>query len=96
MNGNSADPSQALAASTVFPGSTLSKGVLVYTWRDDVQEEVSAADTLDEFVHVAPGTRLEIAGTFGSTGTFPATLSVTTGVLVPTDNYGLPYTQLSY
>lgn len=96
LNGNGADPAQPLAASTAAPGSTLTRGVLVYTWRDDVAESVLAADTLDELVHIAPGTRLEVAGTFGANGTAPFTLSYTYGILVPTDNYGLPYTHLAY
>ncbi len=96
LNGNGADPAQPLAASSAFPGGALTKGVLVYTFRDDVAETVLAADTLDELIHVAPGSRLEVAGTWGSAGTAPYTLSYTFGVLVPTDNYGLPYTHLGY
>jgi hypothetical protein len=96
LNGNAADPGQPLAASTAFPGTALTKGVIAYTFRDDVAETVLAADTLDELIHVAPGSRLEVAGTFGAAGTAPYTLSYTFGVLVPTDNYGLPYTHLGY
>jgi hypothetical protein len=95
-NGNAADPTQPLAAASAAPGTALTKGVLVWTFRDDVAETVLSADTLDELIHVAPGTRLEVAGTFGSAGTAPFTLSYTYGILVPTDNYGLPYTHLSY
>jgi len=96
LNGNGADPAQPVGASTATPGTTLTRGVLVYTWRDDVAETVLAADTLDELIHCAPGTRIEVAGTFGANGTAPLTLSYTYGVLVPTDNYGLPYTHLTY
>jgi hypothetical protein len=96
LNGNAADPAQPLAAATSNPGGTLTRGVLVWTFRDDVAETVMAADTLDELIHVAPGSRLEVAGTFGANGTAPFTLSYTYGLLVPTDNYGLPYTHLSY
>lgn len=96
LNGNAADPSQPLAAVTASPGGTLSRGVLPWTWRDDVSETVLAADTLDELIHVAPGTRIEVGGTFGTNGTTPFVLSYTYGLLVPTDNYGLPYTHLQY
>lgn len=95
-NGNTADPAQPLAAATASPGTTLTLGVLCFTWRDDVAESVLAADTLDELLHVAPGTRIEIGGTFGSAGTAPYTLTYTSGILVPTDAYGLPYTHLTY
>lgn len=95
LNGNNADPAQPLAATTASPGSTLTRGVIVYTWRDSVAESVLAADTLDELLHIAPGTRLEVAGTFGANGTAPLTLSFTYGVLVPTDQYGLPYSHLA-
>ncbi len=96
LNGNGADPAQPLAAATASPGPTLTKGVLVYTFRDDVAETVMAADTLDELIRVAPGTRIEVAGTWAAAGTPPYTLSYTFGVLVPTDNFGLPYTHLQY
>lgn len=95
-NGTPADPSQPLGASTATPGTILGKGVIVYTFRDDVAETVLAADTLDELVKVGPGTRMEVQGTWGTVSTGPAVLSYTFGVLVPTDNYGLPYTHLGY
>lgn len=95
-NGTPADPSQPVAASAAFPGLILGKGVLAFTFRDDVTEEVVSADTLDELIHVATGTRIEVQGTWGSNGTSPFVLSYTYGVLVPTDNYGLPYTHLTY
>jgi len=77
-------------------GDQLTAGVACYTWRDCVTESVNAADTLDELIHLAPGSRLEVGGTFGSGGTPPYTLTYTAGVLVPTDNLGLPYTHLGY
>lgn len=95
MNGNAADPAQPLAATTASPGATLTRGVIPWTWRDSVAESVLAADTLDELLHVAPGTRLEQAGTWGANGTAPLTLNWVWGVLVPTDQYGLPYSHLS-
>jgi len=96
LNGNAADPAQPLAATTAQPGATLTRGVIPWTWRDDVAESVLAADTLDEFIHVAPGTRLEMGGTFGANGTGPLNLQFISGLLVPTDNFGLPYTHLTY
>ena len=96
LNGNAADPAQPLAATAAQPGATLTRGVVPWTWRDDVAESVLAADTLDEFIHVAPGTRLEWGGTFGANGTGPLNVQYISGLLVPTDNFGLPYTHLTY
>lgn len=96
LSGNAADPAQPLAAATGNPGATLTRGVVPWTWRDDVSEQVMAADTLDELVHLAPGTRLEWGGTFGGNGTGPLNVQFIAGILVPTDNFGLPYTHLTY
>jgi len=96
LNGNAADPAQPLAATTASPGATLTKGVLVYTYRDSVAESVMAADTLDELIQIAPGTRLEAGGTFGAAGTAPFTLTFTYGILVPTQaGGGKPYSHLA-
>jgi hypothetical protein len=95
LNGN-ATGSDSNAAVTASPGGGQTAGVLCYTFRDDVAETVLAADTLDELVHVAPGTRIEVNGTWGSGGTAPYTLYYISGILVPTDQYGLPYTHLTY
>jgi hypothetical protein len=109
INGNVQDTLQATvlsqAAATASPGPTLTQGVVAFSWRDSVAESVLAADTLDELIHVAPGTRLEFGGTFGATAsngfngagaTAPYNISFLSGILVPTDQYGLPYTHLTY
>ncbi|MGH7744992.1 MAG: hypothetical protein ACREQ5_09355 [Candidatus Dormibacteria bacterium] len=90
------DSPQPLAAgSGVGSSAQLTKGIAVFTWRDDVTEEVNAADTFDELLHIAPGTVIQYGGTFGSGGTPPYTLTFTTGILVPTGQAsGLPYTHL--
>lgn len=68
-------------------------GVIVYSWRSSVQSFVSNADTYDLLLPTTPATLLEIAGTFGSTGTPPYTITAVTGELFPVG--GIPYTHLS-
>jgi len=87
------DSSQPLAAGTVGSSTQLTNGVIVYTWRDDVQEEVSAADTFDELLQTTPATRFEIGGTWGTITTGPGTLQFIQGMLYPA-GAGIPYTHL--
>lgn len=68
-------------------------GVIVYSWRASVQSFVSSADTYDELLPTTPATLLEIAGTFGSAGTGPYSITALTGELFPVG--GIPYTHLA-
>lgn len=68
-------------------------GVIVYSWRASVQSFVSGADTYDELLPTTPATLLEIAGTFGTAGTPPYSITAVTGELFPVG--GIPYTHLS-
>lgn len=68
-------------------------GVIVYSFRSSVQSFVSTADTYDLLLPTTPATLLEIAGTFGSTGTPPYTITALTGELFPVN--GIPYTHLA-
>jgi hypothetical protein len=88
------DSAQPLAAGTLGSQTQLTNGVVVYTWRDDVQEEVSAADTFDELLQTTPATRLEIGGTWGTITTGPGTLQFIQGMLYPA-GAGIPYTHLA-
>jgi hypothetical protein len=88
------DSAQPLAAGTIGSPSQLTNGVVAYTWRDDVQEEVSAADTFDELLQTTPATRFEIGGTWGTITTGPGTLQFIQGMLYPA-GAGIPYTHLA-
>jgi len=74
-------------------GVTRPTGVLVYSWRDAVQSAVSSADTYDKLLPTTPATTLEIAGTFGTIGSAPASITALTGELFPSG--GIPYTHLA-
>lgn len=74
-------------------GVTRPTGVIVYTFRNSVAWAVSQYDTYDCLLPTTPATLLEIAGTFGSAGTGPYTIQVTTGELFPVG--GIPYTHLA-
>jgi hypothetical protein len=91
--GIGSDSSQPLAAGTIGSPTQLTNGVVVYTWRDDVQEEVSAADTFDELLQTTPATRFEIGGTWGTISTGPGQLQFIQGMLYPA-GAGIPYTHL--
>lgn len=88
------DSAQPLAGSTPGSPTQLTNGVVVYTWRDDVQEEVSAADTFDELLQTTTSTRFEIGGTWGTILTGPGTLQFIQGMLYPA-GAGIPYTHLA-
>lgn len=73
-------------------GVTRPTGVIVYTFRNSVQTAVSTADTYDMLLPTTPATLLEIAGTFGTISSGPASITVVTGELFPYG--GIPYTHL--
>lgn len=74
-------------------GVTRPTGVLVYTFRDSVQDAVSTADTYDLILPTTPATSIEIGGTWGTIANAPAQLYCVTGLLFPSG--GLPYTHLA-
>ncbi len=68
-------------------------GVIVYSFRDSIQTFVSTGDTYDLIVPTTPATLMEVAGTFGTIGSAPATITAIVGELFPLG--GIPYTHLS-
>lgn len=74
-------------------GITLPTGVIVYTFRQSVAEEVRQDDTHDVLLPTTPATLLEIAGTWGTVSNAPAQLTAVTGELYPVG--GIPYTHLA-
>jgi|SRR5579884_2883486 len=74
-------------------GADLTNGVVVYSWRDSVADEVLSADTFDELLQTTPSTRLEVGGTFGTITNAPGTVQFIQGMLYPAAA-GLPYTHL--
>lgn len=68
-------------------------GVLVYSFRDAVQQLIGEADTHDNLLATTPATLLEIAGTWQTNSNTPAQVTVYTGELYPVA--GIPYTHLA-
>lgn len=68
-------------------------GVLVYSFRDSVEQTVSKADTGDLWLKTTPGSELEVGGTWGSISNAPATLTVLAGEVFP--HSGIPYSHLA-
>lgn len=68
-------------------------GVIVYTFRDSIQTFVSSGDTYDLLAPTTPATLMEVAGTFGTIASAPATITCVVGELFPLG--GIPYTHLS-
>jgi hypothetical protein len=74
-------------------GNNRPTGVMVYTFRDSVQNAVSTADTYDLLLPTTPATLLEVSGTWGTITNAPAILTAVTGELYPVG--GIPYTHLA-
>jgi hypothetical protein len=74
-------------------GSNRPTGVVVYSFRDSVQNAVSTADTYDLLLPTTPATLLEVSGTWGTISNAPAILTAVTGELYPVG--GIPYTHLA-
>jgi len=68
-------------------------GVIVYPFRQSVQDMVTAADTHDTDLYTTPATSLEVGGTFQAVGNAPATVQAVTGELYPSG--GIPWTHLA-
>ncbi len=58
-------------------------GVLVFSRRRSVMSAISQMDTFDDLLPTVPATNLTIAGTFGSAGTGPFTITCIVGSLLP-------------
>lgn len=65
-------------------------GVIVYTWRQSVMTQVSTADDLEDVLVTSGGTKVEIAGTWGTNSNQPAQLYSYTGMIFP-GKTGYPY-----
>jgi hypothetical protein len=74
-------------------GVALPTGVIVYTFRNSVSENVDSSDTHDVLLPTTPATLLEIAGTWGTVSNAPGVLTAVTGELYPVN--GIPYTHLA-
>lgn len=73
-------------------GVTRPTGVIVYTFRNSIQNFVSNGDSYDVILPTTPATLLEVSGTFGTITNAPATITATIGELFPLG--GIPYTHL--
>lgn len=73
-------------------GVTRPTGVIVYTFRDSIQNFVSSGDSYDVILPTTPATLLEVSGTFGTITNAPATITAVVGELFPLG--GIPYTHL--
>ena len=85
----------AVADQGTAAGNVKTAGVIVYTRRTAVQDEVSAADTHDLLLRTTPATKLEVGGTWGTITNSPAQLQFVTGWLYPANSDGIPYTHLA-
>lgn len=74
-------------------GLTNDTGVVVYSFNDDIDQTPSLAQTHDRMLYTTPSTLLEVAGTSGSTGTGPDSLTFLTGELWAAG--GIPYQHLA-
>lgn len=85
----------ATTSTTPYSGNVKTAGVLCYSFRSSVQEEVSSADNHDLLLSTTPATKLEIGGTWGTVSNSPATLYFLTGWLYPANAANIPYTHLA-
>ncbi len=65
-------------------------GVIVYTFRQSIQEQVSSADDGEDVLVTSGATKLELAGTWGTNSNQPAQLYAYTGMIFP-GKEGYPY-----
>lgn len=64
-------------------GVTRPTGVLVFTWRNSIQDEVSAADDAEDVLTTTGSTKFEVGGTWKTNANAPAQLSCYTGMIFP-------------
>ena len=64
-------------------GVTRPTGVLVHTWRNSIQDEVSAADDAEAVLVTTGSTKFEVGGTWQTNSNAPAQLTSYTGMIFP-------------
>jgi hypothetical protein len=64
-------------------GVTRPTGVAMYTWRNSIQDEVSAADDAEAILVTTGSTKFEVGGTWGTNANAPAQLTTYTGMIFP-------------
>lgn len=85
----------AVADQGAGAGEVKTAGVIVFSFRTGVMDEVSKADTYDELLWTTPSTKLEVGGTWGAAGTAPFTVNYLTGWLYPANAQRVPWTHLA-
>jgi hypothetical protein len=71
-------------------GVTRPTGVVAYTWRNSIQEEVSTADDAENILVTTGSTKVEYGGTWQTNANAPAQLTTLTGMIFPGQS-GWPY-----
>jgi hypothetical protein len=69
-------------------------GVIVFTWRDSIQEQVSSADDAEQTLVTTGSTKLEVGGVWATNPNQPAQLTAYTGMIFPGPT-GYPYNSQS-
>ena len=64
-------------------GVTRPTGVFVHTWRNSIQDEISAADDAEAILVTTGSTKFEVAGTWQTNANAPAQLTTYTGMIFP-------------
>ena len=65
-------------------------GVFAWTWRDSVENEVSAADDAENILVTTGSTKFEVGGSWATNANQPAQLSCYTGMIFPGES-GFPW-----
>ena len=65
-------------------------GVIVYSWRNSIQEQVSAADDGENILVTTGSTKVELGGTWQTNANVPAQLTSYTGMIFPGPS-GFPF-----
>jgi hypothetical protein len=71
-------------------GVTRPTGVVVYTFRNSIQEQVSSADDSENILVTTGSTKVELGGTWQTNSNAPAQLTTVTGMVFPGAS-GWPY-----
>ena len=71
-------------------GVTRPIGVVVYTFRNSIQEQVSSADDAENVLVTTGSTKVEVGGTWKTNANAPAQLTAVTGMVFP-GSTGWPY-----
>jgi hypothetical protein len=58
-------------------------GVIAYTWRNSIQEQVSSADDAENILVTTGSTKIEYGGTWQTNSNAPAQLTTLTGMIFP-------------